>query len=346
MVGSPRSGVPMANGHRPAGLLQMLHPALANAPRPDRASLGYDLDRALSSVVRLHADIDQQLGTAATLGAEREGAGIVIDDMGLILTVGYLIVEARDVTISILGRPEPVVGEAIAYDHETGLGMVRALDPLGVDPLPLGSARTLAVGDGVTISGYGGFDQAVAGELVARQEFAGSWEYMLDDALYTAPMHPYWGGAALIGADGMLAGVGSLYLEEPLGETGEVRPGNMFIPIDELIPIYDEMVSAGRVTRPARPWVGLHVSEAENRLFVTGLTADGPGQRAGFEPGDAILSVDGIPVQDLGDMYRTLWAAGEAGTEIRYTVLRDDDVVTLHVTSADRYAFLHLPQRH
>lgn len=346
MVGNVMSGVPMANGHRPAGLLQMLNPALASAPRPERASLAYDLDRALSSVVRLHADVDQQFATAATLGAEREGAGIVIDEMGLILTVGYLIVEARDVTITVLGRAEPVVGEAIAYDHESGLGMVCALDPLDVAPLPLGSAKGLSVGDPVTISGYGGFDQAIAGELVARQEFAGSWEYMLADALYTAPMHPYWGGAALIGADGRLAGVGSLYLEEPLGPSGAVRPGNMFIPIDELIPIYDDMVSTGRAVRPARPWVGLHVSEVENRLYVAGITADGPGQRAGFEPGDVILSLEGTPVQDLGDMYRTLWARGEAGAEIRYTVLRDDDVVNLRVTSADRYAFLDLPQRH
>ena len=340
------AGVPMANGHRPAGLMQLLHPALAAAPRPDRATLNYDLDTALSAVVRLHADVDERCVTAATLGAEREGAGIVIDENGLILTVGYLIVEARDVTISILGRAEPVVGEAIAYDHETGLGMVRAVDALDIAPMPLGTARGLGAGDPVIVSGYGGFEQAIAAQVVVRQQFAGSWEYMLDNAIYTTPLHPYWGGAALIGTDGALAGVGSLYLEEPVGEDGDTRPGNLFVPIDELLPIFDDLVSTGRALRPPRPWVGVQVTEAEHRLYVTGVTADGPGQRAGFRPGDAVLSIDGVPVDTLADMYRTLWDAGEAGVEIRYTVLRDGDVVTIRVTSGDRYAFLDLPQRH
>lgn len=340
------AGVPMANGHRPAGLMQLLHPALAAAPRPDRDTLDYDLDAALAAVVRLHADVDEHCATASTLGPEREGAGIVIDENGLILTVGYLIVEARDVTITILGRAEPVVGEAIAYDHETGLGMVRAVDALDIAPLALGSARGLTAGNPVVVSGYGGFEQAIAASVVGRQEFAGSWEYMLDDAIFTTPLHPYWGGAALIGPDGALAGVGSLYLEEPVGEDGDSRPGNMFVPIDELFPVFDDMVGNGRVSRPPRPWVGVHVTEAEDRLYVTGVTSDSPGARAGFQPADAILSVDGAPVDNLPDMYRALWGAGEAGVEIRYTVLREDDVITLRVTSGDRYAFLDLPQRH
>lgn len=340
------AGVPMANGHRPAGLMQLLHPALATAPRPDRSALSYDLDQALSAIVRLHADVDEHCVTASTLGAEREGAGIVIDENGLILTVGYLIVEARDVTISILGRGEPVVGEAIAYDHETGLGMVRSVEPLGIAPLPLGSARNILAGDGVTVSGYGGYEQAIAAKVVVRQEFAGSWEYMLDNAIYTTPLHPYWGGAALIADDGTLAGVGSLYLEEPIGDGTDRRPGNMFVPVDELLPIFDDLVSTGRAQRPPRPWVGIHVTEAEHRLYVTNVTEDGPGQRAGIQAGDAVLSIEGVPVDTLSEMYRSLWSAGEAGVEIRYTVLRDDDVVNIRVTSGDRYAFLDLPQRH
>ena len=340
------AGVPMANGHRPAGLMQLLHPALAAAPRPDRAAVAYDLDAALSAVVRLHANVDERCATAATLGAEREGAGVLIDENGLILTIGYLIVEARDVTISILGRTEPIVGEAIGYDHETGFGLVRALDSPGLAPLPLGTARHLTEGDSITISGYGGYEQAIAGEVVARQEFAGSWEYMVDRAIFTAPLHPYWGGSALIADDGSLAGVGSLYLEEPLGANGDVRPGNMFVPVDDLMPILEDLVSTGRASRAPRPWVGIHVSEAEHRLYVTGVTTAGPGARAGIQPGDAVLSIEGVPVETLSDLYRTLWGAGEAGIEIRYTLLRDDDVVTVRVTSGDRYAFLDLPQRH
>lgn len=338
------AGVPMANGHRPAGLLQLLHPALAKAPRPDRGALGYDLDATLASIVRLHADVDGQCVTAATLGAEREGAGVVIDANGLILTIGYLIVEARDVTITVLGRSEPVVGEAIAYDHETGFGMVRALDPLDLAPVPLGSARRLAAGDAVTVAGYGGFDQAIAAAVIARQEFAGTWEYMVDNAVFTAPLHPYWGGSALIDRDGRLAGIGSLYLERPAD--GRTQPANMFVPIDDLLPVYDDLVGTGRARRTPRPWVGLHVAEMDGRLFVTGVAPDGPGHRAGVRRGDAVLSVEGVPVDNLPDLYRTLWAAGDAGVEVRYTVLRDDDVLKLRVVTGDRYSYLDLPQRH
>jgi S1-C subfamily serine protease len=169
---------------------------------------------------------------------------------------------------------------------------------------------------------------------------------MVDRAIFTAPLHPYWGGSALIADDGSLAGVGSLYLEEPLGANGDVRPGNMFVPVDDLMPILEDLVSTGRASRAPRPWVGIHVSEAEHRLYVTGVTTDGPGARAGIQPGDAVLSIEGVPVETLSDLYRTLWGAGEAGIEIRYTLLRHDDVVTVRVTSGDRYAFLDLPQRH
>lgn len=340
------AGVPMANGHRPAGLLQLLHPALAKAPRPDRASLGYDLDRVLGSIVRLHAEVDEHCVTARTLGSEREGAGIVIDANGLILTIGYLIVEARDVTITVLGRREPVVGEAIAYDHESGFGMVRAVEPLDLEPVPLGSAKRLDAGTPVTLSGYGGFEQAIAGRIVSRRPFAGSWEYMIDRAIYTQPLHPYWGGSALISADGRLAGVGSLYLEEAIGPDGETRPGNMFVPVDDLDPIFDAMVTTGRARRTPRPWVGMHVAETTGRLYVTGVAADGPAHRAGVKPGDAVLSVEGVPVDSLPDLYRTLWGAGEAGIEVRYTLLRDDDILNLRIATGDRYAFLDLPKRH
>ena len=146
-----------------------------------------------------------------------------------------------------------MVGEVIAYDHETGLGMVRAVDTFDVVPLPLGSAYTLGAGESVVGSGYGGFEQAIAAEVVMRQEFAGPWEYVLDNAIYTTPLHPYWGGAVLIGADGALAGVGSLYLEEPVGNDGDTRPGNMFVPIDEVLPIFGELVSTGRAQRSPRP---------------------------------------------------------------------------------------------
>jgi S1-C subfamily serine protease len=337
------SGINNANGHRPSGVMNLLHPALKEAPRPDRAALGFDLDVALAAVVQLSATVPDDAFTAEILGTVREGSGVVIDAHGLVLTIGYLITEASAVELTAEGKS--VDAEPIAYDHETGFGMVRAVQPLPVSPLPIGRSKAVAEGEQVIVAGHGGFDQSIDGRLVSRRPFSGSWEYHLDEALFTAPMHPYWGGAALIDGAGTLVGIGSLYIEETVPDGGRF-PGNMFVAIDDLAPIRDQMIATGRAARRARPWLGLYTAEAMDRLLVTGLARHGPAARAGIEPGDVVLSVQGHPVEDLADMYRTIWEAGEAGVEIRFTLLRDDDVINKRVRSGDRYAFLNLPRRH
>jgi S1-C subfamily serine protease len=168
---------------------------------------------------------------------------------------------------------------------------------------------------------------------------------MLDDAIFTAPMHPYWGGAALIDARGRLVGTGSLYTEETVPDHG-TSPGNMFVPVDLLKPIYDDMLSSGRAKRRSRPWLGMYAAEADGRLIVTGMASRGPAAEAGIEPGDIVLSLQGVAVKGLAHLYRTLWAAGDAGATVRFTMLRDDDVVTVNVRTGDRYAFLDLTRRH
>lgn len=238
-----------------------------------------------------------------------------------------------------------VAAEPLAYDHETGFGMVRALEPLGAGKLPIGEATAVAEGDAVVVASFGGYDHAIAATVVAKREFAGSWEYMLDEAIYTTPMHPYWGGSALLDSEGRLVGTGSLYIEEPV--PGERRmQGNMFVPIDLLAPIRSAMETTGRSGRQSRPWLGMHTAEADDRLIVTGVAADAPADRSGVQPGDIVLGVDGVAVEGLAHMYRTVWATGPAGGEIRFTLLRDDDVITLRVRSGDRYDFLDLPRRH
>ncbi len=338
------TGMEHANGHRPDGLLDLLHRGIGVAPAPDRETLGYDLDRALGAVLKLRAEVPPDAFTAPILGTEREGSGVVIDDAGLVLTIGYLVTEAARVTLTTASGAA-VAAEPLAYDHETGFGMVRALEPLAATPLPIGAAHSVAEGDAVVVASFGGYDHAVAARVVSKREFAGSWEYMLDEAIFTAPMHPYWGGAALLDGDGRLVGTGSLYTEEPAPGEGS-RQGNMFVPIDLLAPIRQSMETTGRAGRQSRPWLGMHTAEADERLMVIGVSPNAPADRGGARPGDIVLGVEGVAVDSLAHMYRTVWASGSAGGMIRFTMLRDDDVITLRIKSGDRYDYLDSPRRH
>jgi S1-C subfamily serine protease len=338
------SGIDHANGHRPDGLLDMIHPLLQAAPRPELDKFSYDLDKALKAVVKLYADVPPDAYTAASLGTEREGSGIVLDSNGLVLTIGYLMSEASHVTLTMTGG-ETVDAEPIAYDHETGFGMVQAIEPMDVEPLEIGDSSLVAMGDSVVVASFGGLSHSIDGRVMSVREFAGSWEYLLDEAIYTMPVHPYWGGGALIDQNGKLVGVGSLYVEQAIGET-ERLPGNMFVPINLLKPIRAAMLSTGRADRPKRPWLAMHTADTTERLFVTRVGDDGPADLAGIEAGDIVLSVEGVAVTDLAHMYRTIWAAGPPGTDIRFTVLRDDDVLSIRVRSADRYNRMNLPRRH
>jgi S1-C subfamily serine protease len=338
------TGIEKANGRRPHGVLDVIHPALQGASRADQAKLGYDLDRVLDAVFKVHAQVPGEAFTATILGTEREGNGVLIDDTGLVLTIGYLISEAE--TVTLIGRDGKEIGaEPIAYDHETGFGMARAVEPLGVDPVTIGRSADLVEADPVVVASFGGASHAITANVVSIHEFAGAWEYMLDEAIYTAPMHSYWGGAALIDRAGALVGTGSLYIEHSV-DGGTAIPGNMFVPIDLLAPIRDSMVRTGRADRAMRPWLGMYVSEADGRLIVTGVAPNAPADQAGMEPGDIVLSLEGVPVEGLGHYYRTLWAAGGPGTGLRFTILRDDDVISVRVKAGDRYDYLKLPRRH
>jgi len=178
--------------------------------------------------------------------------------------------------------------------------------------------------------------------VIGKREFAGYWEYLLEQALFTAPPHPQWGGAALVGADGKLLGIGSLLIQEVQGE--DSVSGNMFVPIDLLEPVLDEMLKFGRPTRPPRPWLGMYTGEAEQRLAVTGLATGGPADRAGVKLGDMVLEVAGEKVAGLADMFRKIWRLGQAGVEVPLTLTRDAQVLHLHLRSADRNDFLKKPQ--
>ena len=262
----------------------------ANQPRPGDYS--FDLDRALAAVVGLHSIIPADAFSADTLGTERAGNGVLIDD-GLVLTIGYLITEAETVWLH-LGDGSVVQGHALGFDFETGFGLVQALGRIDLDPLPLGSSSAAAVGDRVVVGGAGGRTRSVASHIVAKQEFAGYWEYLLDEAIFSYPAHPNWGGAALISTRGELIGVGSLQLERERDSRAEHV--NMIVPIDLLKPVLDDIRKFGRVNKPSRPWLGLYTHEIENRVVVVDIAGKGPAARAELKAGDVILAVGGEKV--------------------------------------------------
>ena len=314
------------------------------AAQPGPEDVAFDLDRVLSSVVLLRSEIPEDAFTASILGTERGGNGVVIGEDGLILTIGYLITEAAAVwLISNDGAAAPA--HVVGYDQTTGLGLVQALGRLRLPAMALGSSREARVGDHVVIAGHGGRRHAMKARVVSKREFAGYWEYLLDEAIFTAPPHPNWGGAAMIDIYGRLQGIGSLFVQDAR-EGGLPRDGNMMVPIDLLEPILDDLMKFGRVDQPPRPWLGIYATEAERDLVVAGLAKDAPADCAGIHVGDVLLEVADIPVAGLADLFRRVWALGPAGTDIPLTVSRDGDSLRIRVRSADRNDFLKSPRLH
>jgi S1-C subfamily serine protease len=310
-------------------------------PSPDEA--GFDLASALDSVVLLRSEIPDDAFTASILGTERAGNGVVIRDDGLVVTIGYLITEAESIWITT-NRGTVVQGHALAYDQRTGLGLVLPLGSLGVKPLPRASASAVNVGTDVIVIGHGGRPHSLKARIIAKREFAGYWEYVLDEALFTAPAHPQWGGAALVGPDGRLLGIGSLLVQESSG--GKAVDGNMFVPIELLVPILDELLTLGRTAAPPRAWLGIYTAEMDGHLVIGGLAPGGPAERAGVKLGDLVLEVGGQPVAGLAAMFRRIWSIGPAGSDVMLTLSRRGASSKVQVRSADRSDFLKKPRLH
>jgi S1-C subfamily serine protease len=310
-------------------------------PKPE--DYDYDLERALGSVVGIRSIVPGDAFSAETLGTERAGNGVLIREDGIVLTIGYLITEAEQIWLTFNdGRVAP--GHALGYDQETGFGLVQALARLDLEPLSLGQSGGAKVGERVVVGGAGGRHHSVAARIAARQEFAGYWEYVLDEAIFTAPAHPNWGGTAVIGAQGNLLGIGSLQLEQPREHGTEHL--NMIVPIDLLKPIFDDLLTLGRRNKPPRPWLGLYATEVNDRVVVVGMSSRGPARKADLRTGDVVLAVGGTEVSDLAGLFRRIWATGNAGVEVPLTVYRDGRTLELRIPSADRRKFLKAPRLH
>ena len=294
----------------------------------------------LKAVVGIRAEVPGDARTADSLGTRRAGTGVVIDSSGLVLTIGYLVVEASDIQLRIAGGGS-VPAELVGYDHDTGFGLLRAAAPLDVPPMPLGSSAGVALADPLLVVSLAGAPGAIQAKLVDRREFAGYWEYLLPDALFTAPAMPEFGGAALIDREGRLVGVGSLMVGDANGP-GIPSPGNMFVPIDALKARLGDLLAFGRPSGPAHPWLGMTTRDVAGHLVVSGVSADGPAARAGLGPGDILVGVGDQPVTGLADLYRKIWATGEPGVTVPLKVYRSNGIVELPVTSIDRLRWLKL----
>jgi S1-C subfamily serine protease len=288
------------------------------------------------AIVRLSIKAVPNARTADNLGEEREGTGVVFGEKGLILTIGYLILEAGSILI-IAGDGRVYPASVVGYDHATGFGVLRAA--IDSRPLELGSSggvRELAT---VMVAAHGAAGGGSRACVVSRRRFTGWWEYMIDGGIFTAPPRFEHSGAGLIDADGKLVGIGSLWVSDAL-EAGAAFPGNMFVPIDLLTPMLDDLLVTGRRREPARPWLGVYSEEIQGHVVVTRVLPESPAAQAGLARGDIILGVGGEAVGRQSEFYQRLWSSGDAGTSVVLHVLHKRAVRQLTVQSMDRMAFL------
>lgn len=310
--------------------------------RPQQEDFNFDLKRTLASVVSVTTQIPEDAMTADILGTERMGNGVVIRD-NIVLTIGYLVTEAE--TVWLTSGEVTTPGHVLGYDQATGFGLIQALGQLNLPALALGDSDASRIGDSVVVAGAGGLDHAVAAHIVAKQEFAGYWEYLLDEAIFTAPAHPHWGGTALIDSEGALLGIGSLQVEhsDPDGDNFDL---NMVVPINLLKPILEDILKTGRASRPPRPWLGLYTAEIDGQIVVAGIASDGPSEDTELEVGDIVVGVGDQEVHDLAAFFRTVWSLGPAGVDVPLDVHREGAAFEVTIRSADRSKLLKGPVIH
>ncbi|MEO1018343.1 MAG: S1C family serine protease [Pseudomonadota bacterium] len=296
----------------------------------------------VEGIVNVYAEVPAEARTADTLGRQRRGTGIVIDGNGLVLTVGYIILEASAVDVySASGDRFPA--DVMAYDHESGFGLIRTREPLDADPIRFGRSADVGIGDPLLILSRVPDLRGAQVTLADRREFAGYWEYLLDSALFTSPNYSTFAGAALIDDELRLVGIGSLTVRNAAGADIQ-SPGNMFIPVDELLPIMGDLLSSGRRADVGRPWLGLYARDLGANIVIQSVAEDSPAARSGLQPGDQITSIASQPIDGLADFYRKLWSLGDPGVDVPLGVRRRGQPIRLDLLSADRYDWLRFQQ--
>ena len=311
--------------------------------RPNPEKLLFNLDSAINSVVKVRTSIPAAAFTADVLGTERIGSGVLINNSGLILTVGYLVTEAETVWLTT-NLNQSIPGHVVAYDQSSGLGLVQALGSLDIDASELDSSDLVTVNDDIFFISYGGIEHSLCSKISRIDEFAGYWEYLLEAAIYTSPPHPQWGGAAVFNKKGHIIGIGSLFLQEIF--EGQNLQGNLAIPTSILKSIMGDMLEFGRPSAPARPWLGMYAVESEKTLTVNSLARYGPAELAGVLQGDKVVGVGEESVSTLANFFRSVWTLGAAGVSVPININRNGNQLQLVINSIDRNDFLLKPQTH
>jgi S1-C subfamily serine protease len=293
-------------------------------------------EETLSAVVGVSAKIQANARSAESLGTQRRGTGVLIRE-GYVLTIGYLVIEAE--AIEVTGADGRTVPATLAgYDHASGFGLLRVVGPFSGRPLKLGDPGVLAEREPAMVVTAPARDSPSLVYVVSRRPFSGSWEYLLDSAIFTYPPVMEWSGAPLIGAGGDLLGIGSLIVPDA-GGAGTQSPGHRFVPVELLKPILEDLIAKGRRNGAARPWLGVSTDEVRGRLFIGRVSPDGPAERAGLKSGDIVLAVGDEEVSTLADFYRRIWGRGAAGAEVPLKVLQGLRVRDVTVRSIDRIEY-------
>ena len=311
--------------------------------RPKLEDYDYNLEKTLNAIVSITAIIPEDAMTAEALGTERSGNGVIMDD-GLILTIGYLVTEADTIWLT-LSDGTVVPGHVLGCDQATGFCLIQALAHLNQSGLKLGDSSLLEVGEDVIVCGFGGLDHAIAAQVVAKKEFVGYWEYLLDEAIFTAPIHGRWGGTAVVNKFGDIVGIGSLQVQHSSLDRN-ASDWNMVVPINLLKPVFEDLKTIGRRASPARPWLGIYAADLNNKILVAGITSGGPADRTDLAIGDRILSVNECKVFDLAQFFRCIWSLGNAGADIPLRIQREGHTLDIIIASADRFDLLKKPTIH
>ncbi|MDC0631582.1 S1C family serine protease [Candidatus Pelagibacter sp.] len=300
-----------------------------------------DVRRIYQSVVKIDSIVPSDARTANSLGTIRGGNGIVIDDKH-ILTIGYIVVEAETITITL---PNGVVvpAELAGYDHTTGFGILKTILPSKLTPLQIGNSDKLNKEDLLYVLPYLTEGAPSAVKMVSRRSFTGWWEYFLDKPIYTHPMNTSFAGSALINEFGELLGIGSLYVSDAAAE-GVPMPGNLFVPINDLKPILNDLIVNGKRTADVKPYMGLTSNDDTGKVMVTRVNDDGPAAKAGFKENDIILKVNKINIQDTEKFYKTVWSQGGPGTLLDFEIERNNQIISLKLTTMDRNDFFVKPK--
>lgn len=331
-------------------LLSLAHAAAPTTTSPAGPASASELEQraaqtmiaALDNIVKLKVTALTDARSVRTLGREREGSGVLLADSGLVLTIGYLILEAESIELTDQsGRI--VSGSVAAYDHASGFGLIKPAAPLSAKGIAMGTSSDVNEYDKLIFATHGGKQSASLATVASKRRFTGYWEYLVEDAIFTVPPRGDHSGAALINRDGKLVGIGSLIVADAAVPNRRF-PGNMFVPVDLFKSIMGDLTGSGRTKDASRPWIGLSTQEVDGRLHVLRVQEDAPAARAGLRPGDIVLSIHDEPVKTLEEFYRKLWASGTAGATIPLKVLQGSEVREINVRSIDRTEFIRTKQ--